>query len=139
MKIKPVYIILALAVAAIAVLLVIRQSLARELFIIRQNNAALLDSVRVEQNKVGELESVKLVLVGDKDRLEKLNADLVDELEKERGKVKTIVKFETVIERDTMEIPTVVTVLPENNIRLDWNYEDIQEGGARFLADPGGL
>jgi len=72
------------------------KNLENKLAIEGQNKLALLDSVRIMKTKNGELESAKLALVGSKDELKKLNADLAAELKKEKGRVRIITKTQVI-------------------------------------------
>ncbi len=134
MKISAGTIALILAVLAAIILLVIQQSQARELRRARQNMAALQDSARIVTTKNGELETARLALIGDKSTLEQLNKDLAEELKKEKGKVKFIERIKTVIQHDTLEVATQVTVFPDSTYRLAWKHEDAPRGGMRKLA-----
>lgn len=81
--------------------------------ILEQNIAALKDSTRLVKNRVGELEAVRLSLVGDKDILSKLNAELKAELDKEKGNVKFISKTKIEYQSDT------VYIRDSQKVRLD--------------------
>lgn len=54
---------------------------------LEQNISYYKDSLRIEKNKVGDLEYQRSVLAADKKNLEKLNADLAAEVKKEKGTV----------------------------------------------------
>jgi hypothetical protein len=104
-----------------------------------QNNAALLDSVRVLKTKNGELEAIKLALAGDKKELEKLAADLTAELKKEKGKVRVITKIDVQYKADSSINPSTVTMNDSvGMIRTD--LEDscrIFKGYASFVLSKG--
>ena len=98
-----------------------------------QNNAALTDSVRIVKNKAGDLESVRLILVAEKEELGNLNASLAAELKKERGKVRTISQINTIVKRDTILVPSSVESLQDNEYSLFWKHSEENTGGSRYL------
>lgn len=110
-------------------------NLKTDLSISEQNNKALADSVRYEKTRSGKLEAVKNVLVADKRDLEKLNADLAKELKEEKGKVKEIYKFITIIKHDTIYVPTYLIKYADGSNGLKWEHDTIYaKDNERHLA-----
>ncbi len=128
------FLVLIALVAGLALLFWWNRKLRAEVLIREQNMAALQDSTRLVRNKAGDLEAARLVWVGTEKDLRELNAELADELEKEKGKVKTIQKITTVVRHDTVQVPTTVILLPDSAFALGWQHSEEHEGGARRLA-----
>jgi len=113
---------------AILLLLLFRQcdsnsDLKSKLDIQNANLAALNDSVRVQKNKAGEATYVKKTLLADKNSLEKLNKDLKEELDKQKGKVIVIEKVVTETKVDTHYVNNYLTSYGNNKFSLDWKYD----------------
>jgi hypothetical protein len=106
-----------------------------DLAISEQNNRALSDSVRYEKTKSGKLEAVKNILIADKKDLADLNAELAKELKEEKGKVKEIYKFITIIKHDTIYIPTYLIKYADGSNGLIWQHDTIyNKDNERHLA-----
>lgn len=86
------------------------KNLENKLAIENQNKAALADSVRTMKTKNGELESAKMTLAGSLGELKKMNADLAEELKKEKGKVRYITKVEVVYQNKPDSAAAQITV-----------------------------
>lgn len=83
----------------------LKQQARKELAVAEHNINALNDTLRVTINKAGEQENNKLALLTDKvESLVSLNEDLANEIDKIRGTVNTIIKSETIIKHDTIQI-----------------------------------
>jgi len=98
--------------------------------ILEQNKKALSDSIRVTKNKLGEIEYSKNILVSDKKDLKDLNADLANELSKEKGKVSELTKYVISIKnkpKDTIKVPNYIAVYPDGVKGLKWDYEKIYD------------
>lgn len=94
---------------------------------VSQNNYnALNGKVEILKNKNGELEATKTILYTTKEDLEKLNSKLSDELEKEKGRVKTIVDVKTVYQAVPVSVPNTVENYGSNKYGLRFNttYKD---------------
>lgn len=87
------------------------------------NLDALNDSVRVQKNRAKEDTYVKKTLLADKKSLEKLNKDLKDELDKQKGKVVVIEKVVTKTKVDTHYVNNYLTSYGNNQFSLDWKYD----------------
>ena len=105
-------------------------SLEAKLTIAQGNVSALKDTVRVVKTKNGELESVRLALLADKNSLKQLSDSLDKEVKKEKGKVKVIISAPITI-KDTDTI-TVESHVKDSSIY--WNYDRVDSGGSRHLA-----
>lgn len=102
-----------------------------------QNAVAMADSVRYYENKVDELEGVKLALVTTNQDLDQYNIELAEELEKERGNVKTIIKNVVSVVRDTVLLENIVSV---DSVSAETSYASVSfkdatqyESSSRFL------
>lgn len=111
-----------------------------ELAISNQNNKALTDSVRVTKNKNGDLIYSKNILVTEKTGLKRLNEDLYNELDKQKGRIRELKRIVSNIQSDTIYIPTEVIkyVNLENGIEsygLSWKYDTTySKNNSRELA-----
>lgn len=130
-----------MGIIVIAILLLLRQcnstaDAKREKKIADLNLVALNDTVRVVKNKAGELQSQKSILIADKDNLSNLNAELGDELKKQKGTVVYLQK--TVIElknQPPTNIHTTDYVYPDGRRSLKWTYDTTYSvGNSRSLA-----
>lgn len=110
--------------------------LKNQLAISEQNNKALSDSVRVEKNKVGDLEYSKNILVAEKNELADLNADLAEELDKEKGKVRELTKIVgSISNTDTVYIENTLIVYADGSHGLQWEHDTIYDDeNSRHLA-----
>jgi hypothetical protein len=96
------------------------KNLENKLAIESQNKAALLDSVRTMKTKNGELESAKMTLAGSLGDLKKMNAELAEELKKEKGKVRYITKVEVVYQNSPDSAAAVISMQDSvGSIRTD--------------------
>lgn len=89
------------------------------------NISALKDSVRVQKNKAGENTYVIKTLLTDKRGLEKLNKDLKEELDKQKGKVIVIHDVSTETKVDTHYVNNYISSYGNNKYSLDWKYDTI--------------
>jgi len=120
--------ILLLVVIAILCLLLFRQcdgnlDLKSQIKIQNMNLDALKDTVRIQKNKAGENTYVIKALLSDKKSLERLNKDLKDELDKQKGKVIVIERVITETEVDTQYIYNYLSSYGNNKFSLDWKYD----------------
>jgi len=110
-------------------------NLKTKLMFSEQNIKALNDSVRVSENKVGELEYSKNILIAEKRDLEDLNADLAEEVKKEKGKVNEIIKLVSKIERDTTYLTNTLISYPNGENGLSWSNDTIyNQNNERHLS-----
>ena len=86
----------------------LKAELASQEIIANNNYDALTGKIKVMTTKNGELEYSKTILYADKESLKKLNAELSEELEKEKGNVKVITKIKTQITYVPVTIPNTV-------------------------------
>jgi len=105
-------------------------SLSSKLAIAQGNVSALKDTMRVVKTKNGELESVKLALLADKESLKNLSDSLYNEVKIEKGKVKYIVTTNVVVKHDTVNAQNIVVT----DSSIQWIYDREDSGGARHLA-----
>lgn len=82
------------------------------------------DSLRTERTKNGKLEYDKSILIASVDDLKKINKDLYDELQEEKGKVKVIIKEVVKIVHDTIYLHDTIYSLGNDDYRIVWNYEE---------------
>jgi hypothetical protein len=126
------------------------QNLRVDLNISEQNEASLSDSVRVQKNKVGDLEYSKNILVSDKKNLESLSKDLSSELKKEKGKVHQLTKYVIKLEKqpkDTIKINNTLIVYADGSNGLEWKHDTIYDlensrhlaGTSKFDIDSNGV
>ena len=120
--------IVLLAIVAILCLLLFRQcdgnlSLKSQIKIQNMNLDALKDTVRIQKNKASEATYAKKTLLADKNSLEKLNKDLKEELDKQKGKVIVIEKVVTETKVDTHYVNNYLTSYGNNKFSLDWKYD----------------
>lgn len=101
----------------------------------RNNIAALQDSVRDYRTKTGELGQEKLALQVTVEDLKIANEELSEELEKEKGNVKTITKVETVVERDTVFVDSSrISQVGLNSYKIDWTHYEDGKGWSRRVS-----
>ena len=120
--------ILLIAVIAVLCLLLFRQcdsnlDLKSQMSIQNTNLDALKDTVRVQKNKAGEDTYVIKTLLADKKSLEKLNKDLKEELDKQKGKVIVIERVVTETKVDTQYVNNYLSSYGNNKFSLDWKYD----------------
>jgi len=120
--------ILLLAIVAILCILLFRQcdsnlDLKSQLSIQNSNLDALKDSVRLQKNRAGEDTYVIKTLLSDKKSLEKLNKDLKEELDKQKGKVVFIDRIITKTKVDTHYVKNYISYYGNNKFSLDWKYD----------------
>ena len=96
-----------------------------KLSISNQNLAALKDTIRLQKNKSGEDTYVIKTLLTDKENLEKLNKNLREELDKQKGKVVYITNTVTKTKTDTHYVSTYLSSYGNNSFSLDWKYDSI--------------
>jgi hypothetical protein len=110
----------------------------------KQNQKAILDSVRIVKNRFGEDISVKNVLIADNKELKTINKSLSEDLKKLEGKVKYISSIVTEIKNsEPIVISNTIRELPDGTRELAWNYEKsfdstnsrILEGNSKFRID----
>lgn len=105
-----------LGVAAIAVLIFLfsakscsNRNLKSELETAKKNLAALQDTIEETQNRLGQVQYEKSVLVTSKKGLEDLNAELAEEVKAQKGKVAYL---QSVVARFSTPSPGPITVVP---------------------------
>lgn len=129
-------------------------NLKTELTVSSQNERALSDSVRVMENKVGDLEYAKNILITEKGNLKNLNAGLAEELKKEKGKVYELTEYIATIsntnpngEVDTVYIENTLIVYADSTYGLEWVHDTIYNaenerhlaGVSKFAVDSNGV
>lgn len=97
------------------------------------NIESLQDSVREYRTENGKLGFEKLSLQINLDQLKKLNKDLYDELEEERGNIKTVIQTEYVVVAETVWVDNKVDVL-DGLYKLTFLSENRNDGGYRKLG-----
>lgn len=103
----------------------------------QQNQAALLDTLRVTKNKVGELEySKKILVVKNNSDLKELNRELSDITKKFTGRIHELSQLIAQIKRDTTIIKNTTLVnLPGNVKGFKWSSEEVfDENNSRTIA-----
>ena len=121
--------------------------LEQDLRITKQNELALLDSVRVIKNKWGEEIFLKNVFIANGKELKRLNAELAEDLKRAKGKVVYIQNTKTVIEHDTLFLTNTITQFPDGTTRLNWSYDTVYNaynsrslsGFSEFVIDTNGF
>jgi len=96
----------------------------RNQLINEQNQRALTDTVRYLQNKAGDIEAIKTSFVSKLSDLEKLNADLYNEVRKEIGNVKSLIKAQAGIDRGTLTLSNDLIKYPDN-ITYGLRFKDV--------------
>jgi hypothetical protein len=91
--------------------------------IAEQNMRALAGQLHYVRNKAHETEAVKSSFLGDLKTIKKLNEDLYTELKKELGVVKSLIKAQAVIERDSLVISNELTKYSDQSYGL--KFRDI--------------
>lgn len=113
----------------------------------RNNIEALGDSVRYYENKAGQLTAEKMALQTSEKRLEKLNTELKQELEKEEDNVEYLTKINAELKADTTQADsTNTTELESGEWKFDWNlsrqgdqWKRVLEGYTEFKIDSTGI
>jgi len=105
------------------------QALKLEVIVGKQNQSALLDSLRVSENNVGELVSSKLVLVANNEAdMEELNHKIATEAKKFKGEIHELTILLGEISSDTIVIDnTTVVELPDGSKGMSWKYSQIYD------------
>lgn len=99
----------------------------RERELAEQNMRAMTDSIRYEKTKNGELEAVKSSFVTKLEDLEAMNADLYREVKSEMGKVKSLIKAQGEIGRDSVTMANTLKKYPDGKtfgLTFNDNYSD---------------
>jgi hypothetical protein len=107
-----------------------------ELRVAKQNQSALLDSLRVSKNEVGDLVASRLVLIANhKEDVEALNSTLAKEAKKYKGEIHELTILLANIKHDTVYIDNTTLVdLPDGSKGLKWVYgEAYDEDNSRYL------
>jgi hypothetical protein len=110
-----------------------KRQLEHEKLVSENNYEALNGKIKVLKNKKGELESVKTILYASKEQLKTLNESLYNELEKERGRVKTIVQIETVYEQAPVTVPNTIENYGQGKYGLKFNTSYRDSGAYSLL------
>jgi len=99
----------------------------QELAIANHNIVALHDTIHIVKTKNGQLESQKTAFIADNDRLKMLNKELSDELEKEKGNVKVIIKEGIKIKYDTIKVKYMeYEKIDDSTGKFIWAYKEQQ-------------
>lgn len=122
--------ILLIAIIGILILFAFKQcsnasNIRTQLDIQNLNLDALKDTVRLQKNKAGEDTYMRKALLADKKSLEKLNKDLKEELDKQKGNVVFIERVVTRTKVDTHYVDNYLTSYGNNKFSLDWKYDTI--------------
>ena len=94
--------------------------------IAQQNQSALKDSLRVTENKVGELEFSKQILVAkNASDLKELNGELASLAKNFTGKIHELSNLVATIKGDTIIVDnTSLVTLPDNTSGFKWDYSE---------------
>ncbi len=103
-----------------------------------QNNAALKDEVRVNKDKVGELEYSKRVLIGDKKIIESHSESLAKELSETKKDVFELTKLNAELKNEgpiVIENHDTIYASKDSIYSIGWEYEKkFTENSKRLLA-----
>lgn len=125
-----------------------------DLAIAEQNEKALNDSVRVMENRLGDVEYAKNILISEKKDLKNLNKNLAEELKKEKGKVFELTEYIANISNtnpdgsvDTVYVDNYLVVYADGDYGLEWEHDTIYDannerhlaGISKFNVDSSGL
>lgn len=105
-----------------------KQERKKQEIIHNQNIDALTDTLKVVKNKLGEEESVKSAFIAENDQLKKLNNKLYNEVLKELGGVKSIIKSGVGINSDTLTISNTLVKYDDVTYGLQFDKEVIDTG-----------
>ncbi|NMC60491.1 MAG: hypothetical protein GYA51_14070 [Candidatus Methanofastidiosa archaeon] len=78
-----------------------------------QNNSALTDTLKREKLKTGELQFTIDGFIASEKELKKLNKDLYDELQKQKGKVISLNKIVILLQQDTTDLRKYIAHLED--------------------------
>jgi hypothetical protein len=110
----------------------------------QQNQKALLDTLRIEKNRAGELQAEKLTLVASEKELKSLNGSLYAEIQKQKGQVTqltqanvelstTITGLQTELEEERNDIDTHTVYVDgatwPKSYRLKWSFDSTYSAG----------
>lgn len=102
----------------------------------RQNTSALSDTLRTVENEKGEVESARLVLVVERDDLERTNAALSGRLSRISGKLEVALSALAEVEnRDTLIARVDTVVIDSVSRSFSWTYEPVLPAGNRLLVE----
>lgn len=130
-------------IAALVIIIILMTNSCRskdyELEKFKQNVAALQDTVRQERNKAGEIEYARLLVVAEKDELERLNGDLFKEMKKMRGEVialsKVTIEMKGVLEGMKVKPdPANPVVLKDDTLTVPFNFDSVGNGWSRRIS-----
>jgi hypothetical protein len=93
-----------------------------ELQISKQNVQALTDKTRETRNLLDQLQFEKKAFMGDIETLKDLNQELTNELEKQRGEVKTVTKVVTKFVFDTILIDNRVDRINDSMFVINFDH-----------------
>jgi hypothetical protein len=137
-KLRPTE-IMAIAIVVLVIFLMQQcnsnSNLKQDSRISKQNELALIDSVRSVKNRWGEEIYLKNVFVANEKELKRLNAELAEDLKRAKGKVVYIQNTKTVIEHDTLFLTNTITQFSDGTTRLSWTHDTIYDAyNSRSLA-----
>lgn len=88
----------------------------------QQNIDALMDVTRETRDRANRLQSERTIFMGDIETLKKLNADLVKEVEYQKGRVRVVTQIETRFIFDTIYLPNDVSKLNDSSFVINFEY-----------------
>lgn len=94
-----------------------------ELQIANQNISALTDKTRETKNKLGKLQAERNIFMGDIETLKMLNADLMKEVEAQRGNIRVITGIATQFVIDTIRVPNQVEKINDSTYNIKFKYD----------------
>ena len=110
--------------------------LANELAVSGQNQAALSDSLRIEQNERGEWESARTILIGSLNDLEQINRNLTRRINRLDGRLEVALAATATVEAtDTLAAVVESLVVDTSHTRAAWVYDPPLPPGNRLLVE----
>lgn len=118
--------IITIAVLTLALIFTMQQCISNKgsLNLLKQNIAALTGETVEATNMLGKLQYEKALLMTDVETLSALNADLAKELETQKGKVRVVIRYRTMIKFDTIVIDNTVKKLNDSMYVIDFRYNN---------------
>jgi len=90
----------------------------------KQNVAALTGTTQQATNRLGQIQYEKTAFMAEANALRALNSDLTKELEAQKGDVRVVIRYKTMIKLDTIVIDNTVKKLNDSMYVIDFRYNN---------------
>jgi len=101
----------------------------------RQNLTALSDTLRLVRHENGEIESSRLALVSERDKLHDLNSSLASRVDRLRGELSVaLAATAAATSHDTVFVPVTDEIRTDSSRIWQWTYDPALPPGNRLLV-----